>query len=49
MTSRVVRHLSTPMVAVGDEIAIAIERGKTLVVRLHAVGETDPRFRGGRL
>ena len=27
--------------AVGDEIAIEIERGKTLVVRLQAIGETD--------
>jgi len=26
---------------VGDEIAVAIERGKALVIRLQAIGETD--------
>ncbi len=40
-----VSALPTPVyfygMAVGDEIAIDIERGKTLVVRLQAIGETD--------
>jgi len=40
-----VEALPTPVyfygMAVGDEIAIEIERGKTLVVRLQAIGETD--------
>jgi pyruvate carboxylase len=40
-----VEALPTPVyfygMAVGDEIAIDIERGKTLVVRLQAIGETD--------
>jgi pyruvate carboxylase len=37
--------LPTPVffygMAPGDEITVAIERGKTLVIRLQAVGETD--------
>jgi pyruvate carboxylase len=40
-----VEALPTPVyfygMAVGDEIAIDIERGKTLVLRLQAIGETD--------
>jgi pyruvate carboxylase len=40
-----VSTLPTPVyfygMSVGDEIAIEIERGKTLVVRLQAIGETD--------
>ncbi len=40
-----VEALPTPVyfygMAVGDEIAVDIERGKTLVVRLQAIGETD--------
>ena len=40
-----VSTLPTPVyfygMSVGDEVAIAIERGKTLVLRLQAIGETD--------